>query len=81
VVLNKVKVISFKDLKKARAKRTKKDKATIGKPKRGHKRKNPALEADILDLKPIVIWITKVLISMLELELELELEPEPELKP
>jgi hypothetical protein len=55
VVLGKVKVISFKDLEEAQAKRAKKDKATAGKPKRGRKRKNPTLEADMPDLKPIVI--------------------------
>jgi len=29
------------------------------------------------DLKPIVMWITEVLISILELEPEPELEPKP----
>ena len=29
------------------------------------------------DLKPIVMWMTEVLTSMLELELEPEPEPEP----
>ena len=55
MVLGKVKVISFKDLKKARVKRTKKDKATVGKLKHSYKRKNPVLEVDMLDPKPIVI--------------------------
>ena len=61
MVLGKAKVISFKEVQ---VKRAKKDKATAGKPKRGHKYKNPVLEADMLELK-------------LELELELELEPKP----
>ncbi|OCK99653.1 uncharacterized protein K441DRAFT_537256, partial [Cenococcum geophilum 1.58] len=55
VILGKVKVISFKDLKEARANRAKKDKATISKLKRDRKHKNPILEADILNLEPIVI--------------------------
>ena len=75
--LGKVKVISFKDLKEVWVKRAKKNKATAGKPKRDYKRKNSTLEADILDLKPIVMWITKVLMLILELEPEPELELEP----
>jgi hypothetical protein len=52
-VLGKAKVISYKDLKEARAKRAAKDKATAdkGKGKRGCKRKSPALEVGLLEAK------------------------------
>lgn len=48
LVLGKAKVMSYKDLKEARAKRAAKDKATAGKVKgkSGHKRKSPAPEAE-----------------------------------
>ncbi|XTI84579.1 hypothetical protein V2W45_1235194, partial [Cenococcum geophilum] len=46
VVLGKAKVISFKDLSKARAKRNAKEKAIISKGKRGYRRKSPALEVE-----------------------------------
>jgi len=44
-------VISYEDIKEARAKRTVKEEATAGKGKRGRKRKSPALEADALEPK------------------------------
>ena len=46
MVLGKAKVISYKDLKEARAKRATKEKATAakGKGKYGYKRKSPALD-------------------------------------
>ncbi|KAF5848074.1 hypothetical protein GGP41_009307 [Bipolaris sorokiniana] len=44
VVLGKAKVMSFQDLKEARAKRAAKEHALVGKPKRGRKRKSDALE-------------------------------------
>ena len=49
VVLGKAKVISYKDLKEVRAKRSKKDKAIAskGKGKYGYKRKSAALEAEV----------------------------------
>ncbi|OCK97037.1 uncharacterized protein K441DRAFT_511033, partial [Cenococcum geophilum 1.58] len=43
VVLRKAKVISFKDLSKARAKYNIKEKAIISKGKRGYRRKSPIL--------------------------------------
>jgi len=46
VILGKAKVMSYKDIKEARAKRAVKEEATAGKRKRGRKRKSPALEAD-----------------------------------
>jgi len=48
LVLGKVKVISYKDLEEARAKRADKEaaKEAKGKGKRGRKRKSAALEAD-----------------------------------
>jgi hypothetical protein len=47
IVLGKAKVISYKDLEEARAKRTTKKKTTLGKVKgkRGQKGRSPALEA------------------------------------
>jgi hypothetical protein len=45
VVLGKAKVMSYEDLREARAKRAAKEKATAGKGKRGRKRKSPAPEA------------------------------------
>ena len=48
VVLGKAKVMSYEDLKEARAKRATKEKATAdkGRGKRGRKRKSPAPEED-----------------------------------
>ncbi|XTI91145.1 hypothetical protein V2W45_1242426, partial [Cenococcum geophilum] len=46
VALGKAKVISFKDLNEARAKRNAKEKAIISKGKRGYRRKSPALEVE-----------------------------------
>ncbi|OCK94177.1 uncharacterized protein K441DRAFT_562013, partial [Cenococcum geophilum 1.58] len=51
VILGKAKVISYEDIKEARAKRTVKEEPTAGKGKRGRKRKSPALEADALEPK------------------------------
>ncbi|KAF1967961.1 hypothetical protein BU23DRAFT_657925, partial [Bimuria novae-zelandiae CBS 107.79] len=42
VILGKAKVISFKDLDEARAKRAAKEQALANKPKRGRKRKSDA---------------------------------------
>jgi len=49
VVLGKAKVISYKDLKEARAKRVAKEKAIAakGKGKRGYKRKSSALDIKV----------------------------------
>ena len=47
IVLGRAKVMSYKDLEEARARREAKDKATAGKGKRGRKRKSPALEVDV----------------------------------
>lgn len=81
MVLGKAKVISFKDLEEAQAKRAEKDEAAAGKPKRDRKRKNPAPEAGMLDPETRVMWMTKVLTSMLEPEREPEPAPELESKP
>jgi hypothetical protein len=69
VVLDKAKVMSYKDIEEARAKRAAKE-VTKGKGKRDRKCKSAALEAGEpeSDLE-------------LELELELELDPEPEPEP
>ena len=42
--------MSYKDLEEARAKRAAKEKTSIGKVKRGRKRKVPVLEADAAEL-------------------------------
>ncbi len=42
VVLGKAKVMSYKDIEEARAKRAAKEQAAAGKGKRGRKRKSPA---------------------------------------
>lgn len=47
-MLEKAKVISYKDLEKARAKYAAKEKATASKGERGCKRKSPVLEAGTL---------------------------------
>jgi hypothetical protein len=59
MVLGKAKVISYKNLKKARAKRTAKEKTIEGKSKRGRKRKSPTLEAGALELKTKVAQISE----------------------
>ena len=46
VVLGKAKVMSYEDLEEARAKRATKEKATVGKGKRGLKRKSPTPEPE-----------------------------------
>jgi hypothetical protein len=48
-------MISYKDLKKARAKRTAKEKAIESKGKRGRKRKSPTPEAGALEPKTKVV--------------------------
>jgi hypothetical protein len=50
-VLGKAKVISYKDLKEARAKRKEKEKAAVGKAARSRKRKAPALVVDVTELR------------------------------
>ena len=46
VVLGKAKVMSYEDLEKARAKRATKEKAIVGKGKRGPMRKSPTSEPE-----------------------------------
>jgi hypothetical protein len=46
VVMGKAKVMSYEDIKEARAKRAAKEQATAGKGKRGRKRKSDVLESD-----------------------------------
>jgi hypothetical protein len=80
-VLGKAKVISYKDLKKARAKRVVKDAAreAKGKGKRSRKRKRVTLKAkDIIINKVKRVRKRKSIILKAEVE-ELE-EPKPELK-
>ena len=70
VVLGKAKVISYKDLEEAQAKRTIKEKATASKGKRGCKRKSsvPEVQAEAeaetkagLSMpKDKVVWMSKV---------------------
>jgi hypothetical protein len=50
VVLRKAKVVSFEDLEEARAKRAAKEKTSLGKVKRGRKRKAPILETGAAEL-------------------------------
>jgi hypothetical protein len=50
-VLGKAKVISYEDLKEARAKRKEKEKAAAGKATCGRKRKAPALVVDVTELR------------------------------
>ena len=52
MVLEKIKIISYKDLKEVRAKRAIKEKAIVdkGRGKRGRKYKSPTLEEDSLVL-------------------------------
>jgi hypothetical protein len=50
VVLGKAKVITFKDLKEAQAKYAAKEKTSLGKVKRGRKRKVPVLETGAAEL-------------------------------
>jgi hypothetical protein len=56
VVLGKAKVISYEDLEEARAKRTTKEKATVGKGKRGRKRKSSVLKAEVEASPPEATW-------------------------
>ena len=46
VVLEKAKIISYKNIEEARAKRAAKEEVAAGKGKRGRKRKSPSVEAD-----------------------------------
>lgn len=59
MVLGKAKVISYKDLKEARAKRAAKDKATAdkGKEKRSCKRKSPALKVGLLEAEANLLML------------------------
>jgi hypothetical protein len=50
-VLGKAKVISYKDLKEAQAKRKEKEKAAADKKARSCKRKAPALVVDVIELR------------------------------
>jgi hypothetical protein len=50
VVLGKAKVMSFEDLEEARAKRTAKEKTSLGKVKSGRKRKVPVLGTGAVEL-------------------------------
>jgi len=59
VVLEKAKVISYKDLSEAQAKRAIKEKATTGKGKRGHKRKSPAPKVSSLEPEAKVARISE----------------------
>jgi hypothetical protein len=49
VVLGKAKVMSFEDLEEARAKRAAKEKTSLGKVKRGRKRKVPVPEIGVAE--------------------------------
>jgi hypothetical protein len=54
-VLGKAKVMSYEDLKEARAKRKEKEKAAADKKARGRKRKAPALVVDVTEARSQVI--------------------------
>jgi hypothetical protein len=61
LVLGKAKVMSYKDLEEARAKRADKEaaKEAKGKGKRGRKRKSTALEADALEPNAKVVRMSE----------------------
>jgi len=60
VVLGKAKVISYKDLEEVRAKRAAKEKISLGKGKRGYKRKSAKLELGMLELETKVTRISEI---------------------
>jgi multidrug resistance efflux pump len=76
LVLGKAKVISYKDLKEAQAKRANKEaaKEAKGKGKRSRKRKSTALEADVLELNAKVVRMSEALAPPVA-EDEIVLEP------
>lgn len=68
VILGKVKVLSYEDIEKVRAKRAAKEEAIVGKGKRGRKRKSA--EEEVGGLRDLLLYSRELALVAMEQELQ-----------